>query len=117
MKTVSYLSKEELLKKWEPVLDAGDGIANESVRLTTAQVLENTQSDSTPGSLVAEAQTTTNVAGFTQNSTAIGTSMFVENRIVIPTVRRIFPELMAHELFGVQREFFAWLCVCNPSQV
>ena len=43
MKTVSYLSKEELLKKWEPVLDAGDGIANESVRLTTAQVLENTQ--------------------------------------------------------------------------
>ena len=102
MKTVSYLSKEELLKKWEPVLDAGDGIANESVRLTTAQVLENTQSDSTPGSLVAEAQTTTNVAGFTQNSTAIGTSDVRWPGIVIPTVRRIFPELMAHELFGVQ---------------
>ena len=102
MKTVSYLSKEELLDKWAGVLDAGDGIQNEQVRLTTAQVLENTQSDSTPGSLVAEAQTTTNTVGFDQNTTAIGASDVRWPGIVIPTVRRIFPELMAHELFGVQ---------------
>ena len=102
MKTIQYLTKEELLKKWEPVLDAGEGIQNEAVRLSTAQVLENTQSDSTPGSLVAEAQTTTTVAGFGSNGTTIGANDVRWPGIVIPTVRRIFPELMAHELFGVQ---------------
>lgn len=101
MKTIQYLSKEELLDKWSKVLDAGGGIANESVRLTTAQVLENTQSDKTPGSLVAEDLNTTAGAGF-GTGTEIGNDDMRWPGIVIPTVRRIFPELKAHELFGVQ---------------
>jgi len=101
MKTITYLTKDELLEKWGKVLDAGGGIANESVRLTTAQVLENTQSDRTAGSLVAEDLDTTATAGFGTGPT-IGAADMRWPSIVIPTVRRIFPELIAHELFGVQ---------------
>lgn len=101
MKTITYLTKDELLEKWGKVLDAGGGIANESVRLTTAQVLENTQSDRTAGSLVAEDLNTTAGAGF-GTGTTIGADDMRWPSIVIPTVRRIFPELIAHELFGVQ---------------
>jgi hypothetical protein len=101
MKTITYLTKDELLEKWGKVLDAGGGIANESVRLTTAQVLENTQGDTTAGSLVAEDLNTTGGAGFGTGPT-IGAGDMRWPSIVIPTVRRIFPELVAHELFGVQ---------------
>lgn len=101
MKTVTYLTKDELLSKWGKVLDAGGGIANEDVRLATAKVLENTQGDTTAGSLVAEDLNTTGGAGFATGTT-VGAGDMRWPSIVIPTVRRIFPELMAHELFGVQ---------------
>lgn len=98
---ITYLSKEQLLEKWQKVLDAGDGIKNAEVRLATAKVLENTQSDRTAGSLVAEDLATTAGAGL-GTGTTIGANDMRWPSIVIPTVRRIFPELIAHELFGVQ---------------
>lgn len=101
MKTINYLTKDELLEKWSKVLDAGGGIANDDVRLATAKILENTQGDATPGSLVAEDLQTTATGGF-GTGTTVGASDMRWPSIVIPTVRRIFPELMAHELFGVQ---------------
>lgn len=98
---IDYLSKEQLLEKWADVLDAAGGIADDHIRLSTAKVLENTHNDRTAGSLVAEALNTTTGGNF-GNGTAIDATDVRWPSIVIPTVRRIFPELIAHELFGVQ---------------
>ena len=85
----------ELLKKWDEVLNEGNQIRNLNVRKATAIMLENQHN-------------------FLMETTALGTGadslgtkagyatsgMF--HKIAVPMVRRTFPELVAHDLVGVQ---------------
>jgi hypothetical protein len=115
--------QEKVLKRWTPILDAGAReIKSDYAKLATALVLENTQrefeaksrlvTESFDGSGVGYAQT----GAFGASPTGVngggafgaytpGTYGGADARmpqIVIPTVRRIFPELLAHDLVGVQ---------------
>ena len=101
--------QESLVSKWAPVLDAGKGIEDEQKRISTAMVLESTQKDFEKRGMVTEAETgmSTGVNGGANpvdpaTNGVLGTGDNNWPSIVIPTVRRIFPELMAHELVGVQ---------------
>ena len=113
--------QRRILKKWQPILEAGPAIANDQTKLALAQVLENTRAEFARKGLLAE-------AGFTQpdmvgnsvidgktskgvlkgglgykNRTAPGdTTDFYMPNIIMPMVRRIFPTLIANELVGVQ---------------
>jgi len=97
--------QEQLVTKWSPVLDAGDPITNPQKRISTAMVLESTQKDFEKRGMITEDESGMGV-GVAGNGTAstgvLGTSDYHWPSIVIPTVRRIFPQLMAHELVGVQ---------------
>lgn len=109
--------QEKVLERWSPVLDAGSAITNESVRLSTALVLENTQRDFDKVKMMNEAYT----GGATSQAGAFGAQAGPSNgggafgtatdfgvndtrmpTIVVPTVRRIYPELLAHNVVGVQ---------------
>jgi hypothetical protein len=104
--------QEKVLKRWGKVLEAGSSIEDSNTALCTALVLENTQrefqknqtlSESYAGSAGAMGACNTGAGGG-----ALGTSFdFGVNdsripTIVIPTLRRIFPELLAHNVVGVQ---------------
>jgi hypothetical protein len=96
--------QEGLVQKWGAVLDAGESITDEQKRISTAMVLESTQKDFEKRGLVTEeAGMGTGIAGDGSASTGVlGPNDYHWPSIVIPTVRRIFPQLMAHELVGVQ---------------
>ena len=105
-----------LLAKWGPVLDAGAPIVSESVRISTAMVLENTERDfKMKGQMgrVNEAEAgmiDQGSGGITGGSSPVnpsangvlGVSDFHWPSIVIPMVRRIFPALISNEIVGVQ---------------
>jgi len=98
---------EKCMKKWSGVLKAGKEIKNEHTAMVTALMLENTQREMDGPS---GRRPMINESGFgitDVNAPANGASLFGANdaripSIVIPTARRIFPELLAHDLFGVQ---------------
>ncbi len=105
--------QETIMKRWSKVLDAGEPIRSETARMATALVLENTQrefkglTESYAGAIAS-----TGGMGATAGSTLPGGplgSTFDYGpddaripTIVIPTLRRIFPELIAHDIVGVQ---------------
>jgi hypothetical protein len=106
--------RERVLARWQPVLDADGGITNEEIRISTALVLENTQRE---GGIVNESYTGAinslggMGAGPSGNSNGGGTFGTDTNygagdsripSIVVPTLRRFYPELIAHEIVGVQ---------------
>ena len=99
---------ETLLEKWAPVLDFKSNsikeIDNENTRLNTAILLENQEkwcfeqsgNTSALGSAAGSAPT-----GFTSSDTyATGDSRLP--KILIPMIRRTFPELISNEIVGVQ---------------
>ena len=99
---------ETLLEKWAPVLDFKSNsikeIDNENTRLNTAILLENQEkwcfeqsgNTSALGSAAGNAPT-----GFTSSDTyATGDSRLP--KILIPMIRRTFPELISNEIVGVQ---------------
>jgi len=99
--------KNALMKKWGEILDAGDAkVTNPKVRYSTAVMLENQAAYLNGGAMLTEfslgnAGTTwgsgsldPNVAGYS------GDGVF--HQIAVPMVRRTFPELIAHEIVGVQ---------------
>ena len=120
----------QLLEKWNPVLEATSPIDSEETRLDTAVVLENTErhmggarcinEDAAPaygnvfgGTGVRDI----GVASYNKNGDAssgvLGTNSGygspydgqnnnVLPTLIIPMVRRIFPELMAHDTVSVQ---------------
>jgi hypothetical protein len=113
--------QEKVLARWEPVLGTGKDIESEQIKMATALVLENTQrefdqqrmmKESYSGSGTAFAQT--GAFGAAPDGTAPGgfgaytpdtyggTADARMPMIVIPTARRIFPELLAHQVVGVQ---------------
>lgn len=106
--------QEKVLKRWKPVIDAAGDIKNEYTKIATAMVLENTQREFDENMICETASTfdaapghafDTYTAG-TYGGTGAGTyGSAPDSRlpvVVIPTVRRIFPELLAHDVVGVQ---------------
>lgn len=88
----------ELVKKWKEVLDEGSEIKRNSVVASTAVMLENQHNylNETTG-WGSDSLGTGDGTGLANWSTS---GMF--NKIAVPMVRRTFPELLAHDLVGVQ---------------
>lgn len=95
--------QEKVAKRWEPVLSAGGNIANDYTKIATAMILENTQREFEDGKkLIAEDGMSAAAGGVLGSTFDYGANDSRIPTIVIPTVRRIFPELLAHEVVGVQ---------------
>lgn len=105
--------QDKVLKRWMPVIEAGGKINDEYRKIATAMVLENTQrefdevlAESYPaGAFGAQATSPAGNGGGAFGAYTAGTYGGADARIptiVIPTVRRIFPELLAHDVVGVQ---------------
>lgn len=94
-----------LTKKWAPILEHTDAtakpIANDTAKRNLAMVLENqhrwfAENTSVAGVGFAQNQT----SPFSGDTYAPGDSRLP--KMVIPMIRRVFPELIANELVGVQ---------------
>ena len=105
-----------IYKKWQPLIDCQGDIKDESVKMSTAIVLENVQSQideqykiqNSRGLLTEAAGITTagamgpySAAGSISNTAGQQGDARVPS-IVIPMIRRIYPQLIAHKLVGVQ---------------
>lgn len=124
---LTNVHQKKLLKKWAPMLNEGKKIENEYTRAALAQVLENTARDFAKKGLLREAydvQQTGDGAIPTTHSRVLGTGAgrgdngylggakgydnagnygdFMIPNMVMPILRRVFPDLIAHELVGVQ---------------
>ena len=98
----------ETTKAWEPILSKGTKFKNEKVKKATAVMLQNQlnylsesgqiNANALKSSMLNEA----NTADYSLNrGGGYGTSGDF-HKIAIPMVRRTFPELIAHEIVGVQ---------------
>lgn len=118
--------QKKLLKKWAPMLNEGTKIENEYTKVALAQVFENTTRDFIAHGLLTEAadvQGTGDAAYPTTHGRVLGTGYGAPNgylngkagyanadnygdfmipNMVMPLLRRVFPDLIAHELVGVQ---------------
>jgi len=83
---------KELVQKWEKALD---GIEEAHIRETTAMLLENQAK-----SIVLE-QTRIDEAAVTTGATTVG-KLGTFQKFAFPLVRRVFPELFAQNIVGVQ---------------
>jgi hypothetical protein len=84
---------QDLMKKWDDVLNEGNKIRNNSIRKSTAIMLEN-EHNFLMESTAFGSDSLGTVAGYATSG------MF--HKIAVPMVRRTFPELVAHDLVGVQ---------------
>lgn len=99
--TPDYMDK--VTKKWAPVLEAGPAIADDYVKQTTAMILENTEMEFKDGKMLLSEDGMSAAAGGAFGSTFdYGANDARIPSIVIPTIRRIFPELLAHDCVSVQ---------------
>ena len=98
---------EQVVEDWKEVLDAGSSYKSEKVRRATAIMLQNEAVHLNNGQPLTEATVT--ATGIGNGGTAganygtpgsIGSGEF--HKIAIPMVRRTFPELIAHDIVGVQ---------------
>lgn len=85
----------ELLKKWEDVLNEGNEIRSINVKKSTAVMLENEHN------WLTEATAHSYPMDSLGSKAGYPTSGFF-HKIAVPMVRRTFPELVAHDLVGVQ---------------
>ena len=104
---------ETLLEKWAPVLDFKSNsikeIDNENTRLNTAILLENQEkwcfeqtSAGAGGAFGANAGGQYNPPGSINSSDSYATGDSRLPKILIPMIRRTFPELISNEIVGVQ---------------
>ena len=113
-KTLGPDYQEKCLEKWQPLLEASGSapIANEQIALATAIVLQNTEeanvvSESYTGGINQTGNFGAQIASGPGGG-ALGTNFNMGDgdarmpTVVIPTVRRIFPNLLAHNIAGVQ---------------
>lgn len=87
-----------LVKKWGEILKEGSAIKTSHIEKTTAIMLENELSYLHRGNKVDEGTTWSGDA--VNHAYREGDADFY--KIAIPMVRRTFPELLAHEVVGVQ---------------
>ena len=87
------LDIKKLLENWDGVLSEGKPITNEKVKKATAIILNNQHEYLTE-------------AGTSWGNDSLGAGTYatsgVFHKIAVPMVRRTFPELVAHDLVGVQ---------------
>ena len=81
---------QSLCEKWEPILE---GISDESTRQMTAVLLENQAK-----SILTE---NTREHGTLEEATTVG-NLGTFQKFAFPLVRRVFPELIANKICGVQ---------------
>lgn len=104
---------ETLLEKWAPVLDFKSNsikeIDNENTRLNTAILLENQEkwcfeqtSAGAGGAFGANAGGQYNPPGSINSSDSYANGDSRLPKILIPMIRRTFPELISNEIVGVQ---------------
>lgn len=114
--TQSFVDKsraDQLLEKWAPILDFKSDsvkeIRDENTRLNTAMLLENQEAwciqetNSNGGGVFGAASTPGGFSNTAINSTdsyAAGDARLP--KILIPMIRRTFPELISNEIVGVQ---------------
>jgi hypothetical protein len=101
---------ESLVEKWSPVLDYSSdkvsAISNENTRLNTAILLENQEKWCFEASNTAQSggvfgTTNTNTPSqFSADTYAKGDARLP--KVLIPMIRRTFPELITNEIVGVQ---------------
>lgn len=91
------MNTKELVKKWEEVINEGSTIKNDKVKKATAVMLENQHKY-----LEQRLQESTAFAGDSLNTTGGYTGSGMFHKIAVPMVRRTFPNLVAHDLVGVQ---------------
>ena len=112
-------NQEQIFKKWENLVNAKDDIKDDVLKMSTAIVLENAQAlvdheAKTRGgrSLLFEAAGIDNGGTFGAGTPDTSYAQTVRPdgtvgdarvpSIVIPMIRRIYPQLIAHKLVGVQ---------------
>ena len=107
---------ESLVEKWSPVLDYTSdkvsAISNENTRLNTAILLENQEKWCFEASNVSGGTAGSSGSVFGANSPESGVSQFSGDtyaskdarlpKVLIPMIRRTFPELITNEIVGVQ---------------
>lgn len=104
---------ETLLEKWAPVLDFKSNsikeIDNENTRLNTAILLENQEkwcfeqtSAGSGGAFGAGVSPSYNPPGSINSSDSYANGDSRLPKILIPMIRRTFPELISNEIVGVQ---------------
>jgi hypothetical protein len=110
-----HYKMKQIVEKWAPMLE---GLGTDEMVKSTAQMLENQSrfidkqilgeaglySGSTPtnASTDADPNAAFSSVGDVTDPTAAPTGIARYKQIAIPMVRRIFPELLAHKLVGVQ---------------
>lgn len=85
---------KDLVKKWEKVLDEGSEIKNPKIKKATARMLENQHTYLTEAGSYTQTGLTRQGLGYEESGDF--------HKIAVPMVRRTFPELIAHEIVGVQ---------------
>jgi len=107
-------NQAQIYKRWEKLIDCENDIHDDTIKMSTAIVLENVQSEideraqiNNSRGLITEAAgiTTGGTMGPWGNSIAGTTGTTGDSRVpsvVIPMIRRIYPQLIAHKLVGVQ---------------
>lgn len=83
-----YVHDEQLVQKWEPVLD---GIKTDYAKRVTAQLLENQAKAIVEQKMINEADAPTSVGN-------LGTFA----KFAFPLIRRVYPDLIASNFVGVQ---------------
>ena len=94
------MNVKDLIKKWEGVLNEGSPITSSKVRKSTAIMLENQHNflmETTGWATGADSFGSGDGVGSANDGTS-----GVFQKIAVPMVRRTFPELVAHQLVGVQ---------------
>ena len=104
-----------LEQRWGKLLDAGTSIKDREIRQNMAIILENAQRDSDRSRQLNEGWDASTGAMAVQTGGALGATPFgaygsasdgtADARvptIIIPLLRRVFPNLIAHDLVGVQ---------------
>ena len=110
--------QRKLLKRWAPILESGEKITSENTKTVLAQVLENTRAYYASKGMLMEAgpkgvkqadRVGTYAAGngvmngdYRSPYTGGDRGDYYLPNVVMPILRRIFPQLIANELVGVQ---------------
>lgn len=109
--------QQKIYKRWEKLINAKDDIKDDTIKMSTAVVLENVQEDidrryniQNSRGLITEAIAGIGTAGAMGPYTAAGSFTNTAGQqgdarvpsVVIPMIRRIYPQLIAHKLVGVQ---------------
>ena len=109
---INKTKAEALVEKWSPVLDyTSDKVAaidNEHTRLNTAILLENQEkwcfeaANTASGSSVFGSAGTGAFGGAVGNTDSYAANDYRLPKVLIPMIRRTFPELITNEIVGVQ---------------